>query len=88
MIGRTCPLVPFRQEFLYSNYLYALAGYVAEVLAGDVTWEELIRQRIFYPLGMHNSSFVDANPIPSGLAKPYGWIGTWIEADSRILQWV
>ena len=83
--GRFCPRVPFRQQFIYNNYLYSLAGYVAEVLAGDVTWEELIRQRIFGPLEMHDSSFVDGDPMPPGLAKPYGWNGTWTEVDMSTL---
>ena len=86
IIGRMCPNLPFRQKFVYNNYLYALAGYVAEVLAGDVTWEELIRQRIFGPFGMSSSGFVDSDPRPTGLAKPYSWNGTWSEVDMDTLM--
>ena len=77
--------MPFRHQYLYNNHLYVLAGYIAEVLAGDVSWEELVRQRIFGPLGMHSSSFADREPMPAGLAKPYSWNGSLNEVDLRTL---
>ena len=40
----------FRQSYLYSNYLYLMAGYITEVVDGR-TWEEHIRQLLFDPLG-------------------------------------
>ncbi|MGH7266349.1 MAG: serine hydrolase, partial [Candidatus Rokuibacteriota bacterium] len=50
------PKEPVRSLFLYNNMMYAGAGYVAELLSGK-TWEELVRERIFAPLGMTSSSF-------------------------------
>lgn len=39
----------------YSNQMVMLAGYVAEVLTGK-TWEELVKERIWAPLGMDNTN--------------------------------
>lgn len=46
-----------RERFQYSNLSSALAGHVAEVLTGQ-SWEQLVQQRIFEPLGMKHSGFV------------------------------
>ena len=51
------PTHPFRTQFIYNNYMYSLAGYVAEILEGK-PWEDLIRQYIFDPLNMTSSSFI------------------------------
>ncbi|XP_066267018.1 gigasin-6-like [Branchiostoma lanceolatum] len=48
---------PFRTAFYYNNVLYSLAGHVAERLAGK-TFEQLLRERIFLPLGMNDTTFV------------------------------
>jgi CubicO group peptidase (beta-lactamase class C family) len=44
----------FREKFLYNNFMYTVAGIAQERMTGK-TWEELIEQRIFQPLGMGNS---------------------------------
>ncbi|XP_078602938.1 uncharacterized protein LOC144876994 [Branchiostoma floridae x Branchiostoma japonicum] len=48
---------PFRTEFYYSNLMYDLAGHVAERLAGK-PYEQLLRERIFLPLGMNDTTFL------------------------------
>ncbi|XP_066287724.1 uncharacterized protein [Branchiostoma lanceolatum] len=48
---------PFRTAFYYSNNLYTLAGHVAERLAGK-PYEQLLRERIFLPLGMSGTTFL------------------------------
>ncbi|KAK3599541.1 hypothetical protein CHS0354_006676 [Potamilus streckersoni] len=63
---------PFRDTFVYNNMMYMLAGHVAEVLGGD-TWENLVKTRLFQPIGMHNTTVL-TNPsqISRGnTAKPY-----------------
>lgn len=50
--------------------MYALAGYVAEVL-GDSTWERLITKHIFQPLNMTESNFSGRNPTWDNMASPY-----------------
>lgn len=43
-------------KFLYANAGFAIAGYIAEVKSGQ-GWEELMRQRLFTPLGMTSAGF-------------------------------
>jgi CubicO group peptidase (beta-lactamase class C family) len=50
----------------YSNYGYALAGYVVESVA-HVSFADYVRTRILMPLGMTRSSF--AQPMPEELAR-------------------
>lgn len=50
------PNKSFRTDFQYQNLMFITAGY----LAGQVeksTWEELVQNRIFNPLGMERSNF-------------------------------
>ena len=50
------PAVEPGAEYVYSNAGYATAGHVAEVVTGK-PWEELIRERLFAPLGMTSAGF-------------------------------
>ena len=43
-------------EFKYSNIGFIIAGAIAEAKTGK-TWEELIREQIFQPLGITNAGF-------------------------------
>ena len=45
------PSATFRQRYQYNNLMFLTAGILAERLAGD-SWESLVRQRLFVPLGM------------------------------------
>jgi CubicO group peptidase (beta-lactamase class C family) len=48
---------PFKAgEFKYSNLGYVIVGAIAEARTGK-TWESLIRQEIFAPLGIKNAGF-------------------------------
>jgi CubicO group peptidase (beta-lactamase class C family) len=49
----------------YSNYGYALAGYVVERVSG-VGFDEYVRRNVLDPLGMDSSTFVQ--PLPADLA--------------------
>jgi CubicO group peptidase (beta-lactamase class C family) len=66
------------EVFTYSNYGIALAGYIAERVAGK-PFAELAREMVFRPLGMTNSSFLLTRPA----ATPYEWTG----AGYRALPW-
>lgn len=44
-----------RARYQYNNLAYCTAGYLAGRVAGS-SWEEMVRTRIFEPLGMQNSS--------------------------------
>lgn len=48
------PAYSVRSSFIYQNIMYAAAGAVIEA-AGHKPWAEMIRQRIFEPVGMRDS---------------------------------
>lgn len=50
------PTADFRTIWQYQNIMYMTAGLLAGKLAGT-TWEEIVRTRIFEPLGMVGSGF-------------------------------
>jgi CubicO group peptidase (beta-lactamase class C family) len=59
MVARLSHLEPnagFREKFQYQNLMFMTAGYLAGHVAGT-TWEDLVRRRIFEPLGMRGSNF-------------------------------
>ncbi len=49
------PNVSFRSEFQYQNLMFMTAGYLEGEVEGT-TWEALVKDRIFGPLGMTNST--------------------------------
>jgi CubicO group peptidase (beta-lactamase class C family) len=56
-IALAAPLAhPPREQFLYSNAGFVVAGHVAEVRTGRA-WEELMRELLFRPLGMESAGF-------------------------------
>jgi CubicO group peptidase (beta-lactamase class C family) len=62
-------------KYIYSNAGYSIAGHMAEKVAGK-SWEDLIREKIFRPLGMTTAGFGPpgtrkANDQPRG-HKPDG----------------
>ena len=48
------PAYSLRSSFIYQNVMYAAAGAVIEAVSGQ-PWEQMIRSRIFEPLGMAES---------------------------------
>ncbi len=72
------PNMPFRTVTQYSNTIYSFCGHVAEVVTGD-TWENLIRKRIFEPLGM-NSSLLSAHEM---YKQPNHAQGYWNWEDGK-----
>lgn len=64
------PAAPPRTRFLYSNAGYGLLGHIAERVA-DKSYEQLIRDEVFRPLGM-SSAFVG---MPRSDADGAGWGG-------------
>jgi CubicO group peptidase (beta-lactamase class C family) len=68
-----------REKWQYNNFMFLAQGVVTEKLTGK-SWEENIREKIFRPLGMHNSNF----SIPD--LEKYGEpaIGYGLKKDSII----
>ncbi|MCK5059450.1 MAG: serine hydrolase [Candidatus Aminicenantes bacterium] len=50
------PSESFRSTFQYNNLMFMTAGYMAGKIAGT-SWEDLVRKKIFDPLGMKTSNF-------------------------------
>jgi len=46
----------FRNKYAYSEFMYVLAGCIAEKLGVDQDYGTLLRQNIFEPLEMNNST--------------------------------
>ena len=67
------PTREFRTQFEYNNYMFLLAGHIAEKLTGSA-WEDLVESRIFQPLGMVSSTFVTRIQDWDRLASSYGSI--------------
>jgi CubicO group peptidase (beta-lactamase class C family) len=65
------PSKDFRTFWQYQNLMYTTAGYLAEVISGT-TWESLVSDRIFKPLGMNTSNFSPAvtQTMPDA-SRPY-----------------
>ncbi|XP_045184047.2 D-aminopeptidase-like [Mercenaria mercenaria] len=64
--------LPFRDAFLYNNYMFMMLGHVAEKLGGD-TWEKLVTSKVLRPLEMTSTRILKEpkNVLENGVAKPY-----------------
>ncbi|XP_070561631.1 uncharacterized protein [Ptychodera flava] len=69
-LGEICP---FRSKFAYLNTMFAIAGEIAEELEGD-TFENLMRQNIFDPLGMTSSGFLHLDWDDENFSESYVWM--------------
>jgi CubicO group peptidase (beta-lactamase class C family) len=64
------PSAPWRQTWQYNNWMFLLQGVIAEKIYGK-TWEELVTEKIFAPLGMRSSNFAPWDGNYPDLAKAY-----------------
>ncbi len=64
------PEAPPGTKFIYSNGGFAIAGAMAEKVTGEA-WEDLMRERLFGPLGMKSAGF-GAPGTPGKLDEPLG----------------
>jgi CubicO group peptidase (beta-lactamase class C family) len=65
------PNEDFRAKWQYQNLMFLTAGYLAGEVAGE-SWEDLVRKRIFGPLGMTASNFsVEESKKAADFAAPY-----------------
>jgi CubicO group peptidase (beta-lactamase class C family) len=68
------PSSGLREQFYYSNIMYTVAGTVIERVTG-LSWEENIRARIFWPLGMERSNTsIEDMQLLHNVSKPYALI--------------
>ncbi len=69
------PTFSFRSRYQYQNLMFMTAGYLVERVSGR-GWDELIRERIFNPLGMiRSNTTIRESPNSGDFAFPYTWRG-------------
>ena len=61
------------RKFVYSDIGYGIAGAMLERVTGE-SWEDMIRERIFEPLGMTSAGF-GAPATPGKIDQPWGHLG-------------
>jgi CubicO group peptidase (beta-lactamase class C family) len=77
------PSTSFRSQFGYQNVMYLAAGELSARVAG-VSWDDLIENRIFAPLGMTSSNTtIRALQGMTNIATPHGEVNDTM----RILSW-
>ena len=77
---------PFRQAYVYSNAMYAVAGAVIESASGQ-PWADFVEQRIFSPLDMARSS-ARLSGLDGNAAHPHQQIdGELVEIARRDWTW-
>jgi CubicO group peptidase (beta-lactamase class C family) len=64
------PAAPSGTKYIYSNAGYAIAGAILERVAAK-PWEELLRERLFKPLGMDSAGF-GPPATPGQVDQPWG----------------
>jgi len=64
------PEAPPGSKYIYSNAGFAMAGAMAEEVTGKA-WEDLMRERLFKPLGMKSAGF-GAPGKPGSVDEPWG----------------
>ena len=68
------PNSSFRSAYGYQNIMFLAAGEVIASVAGR-SWDDVVRARIFEPLGMRASSTTTLNlPAGGNVATPHQWI--------------
>ena len=74
------PSWSFRSQFGYQNIMYLAAGQIVARTA-NVTWDDFVRQRIFQPLGMRESSTsIKALSGLTNLAAPHATVNDTVRA--------
>jgi len=84
------PATSFRSGYAYDNLLYIVAGQLIEEVSGR-TWEQFVREEIFRPLGMDESTVSDAEflatadrALPHSRADgPVAGLGTQKPLDAK-----
>jgi CubicO group peptidase (beta-lactamase class C family) len=65
------PEAPFRTHYSYQNMMFLAAGQAAGKAAGT-SWDELVRERIFVPLGMTSTVASSRGLTNPNVAVPHG----------------
>ncbi len=79
------PASSFRSRYAYNNLMFVVAGQVIAAVTGR-NWDDVIRERIFAPLGMHATRISNVGLAPdANVASPHsrGWR---LEGELRPIQ--
>ena len=77
------PESSFRSRYAYQNNMYLTAGELLRAVSGK-SWDQLVAERIFQPLGMKRSSTsIRQFPADGNVAMPHAKIG----AGQRLIEW-
>src|SRR5690348_9736759 len=74
------PEAPFRSHYSYQNMMFLAAGQAAGRAAGS-SWDDLVRQRIFTPLGMTSTVPTSRGLANANVAMPHG-----LDHDTAFVQ--
>ncbi len=69
--------------FAYSNVGYTIAGVMAEVTTGK-SWENLVREQVFQPLGLTSAGFGPPTDMGDTLEQPRGHEDTWFSGPVAV----
>jgi len=76
------PAYPVRAGFIYQNVMYAAAGALVEAASGR-SWAEMMRARIFQPLGMRDTIATAANlAAQPNVAAPHALV----KGEVRVIE--
>ena len=79
------PESPFRSHYSYQNMMFLAAGQ-AEGKAAGTTWDDLVRQRIFMPLGM-TSTVTTSKGLDERERRDAARHGSRHAGDEAAVQW-
>jgi CubicO group peptidase (beta-lactamase class C family) len=78
------PAYSLRSRFVYQNIMYAAAGEVIAAAAGR-PWAEMLRTRIFEPLGMRDSApMLSMIPMDANVASPHYLVGGRVKVIANL----
>ena len=78
------PAYPVRSGFIYQNIMYAAAGAVVEAASGK-PWTEMMRTRIFQPLGMRDTIATAATlGAQPNVAAPHALVGSQVRVIENV----
>jgi CubicO group peptidase (beta-lactamase class C family) len=74
--GEAVPTAKYGQAWQYQNVMFLAAGELAATLQ-NTTWDDLVKQRIFKPLGMNQTNTrIQTMQASNDFARGYAWNGT------------
>lgn len=78
------PIAPFREQYVYSNTMFIVAGELVRTVSGAESWEAFAHDRLWEPLGMDaTNASIDAARSRSNRAMPH----REVDGELRAVPW-